>query len=313
MDGRPIVFDVTILGYGMNHYYAILLTLLFGFIPRVSFSIEKHDLSASCMTKNTLFSIDDGPAQVDDQKPTLLMYKSADNLNQEYKFIALPVSIRDPEGLACENDDIYIVSGEYDNDEKDDFLTSHFKILNDGQSFRAELVKQVPTLDIIKQELINIFGKKEADKILKKNPKEGGLNIEGLALSNGILSYGLRSPLKDEKAIIITANVHSIETTTSSYLFNLKNKGIRGLDSYLDVNYQVQYVAIDGPTDKSGNYSLWHLSQLASDKINEIGELCRPESVVYISTQNTLFVQSEFSGDACEGSTIDHLTFFYQY
>lgn len=97
------------------------------------------------------------------------------------------------------------------------------------------------------------------DEVLKRKPKEGGLNIEGLAeTGTGDLLIGLRSPLsgndgRSGNALVVQiqpqADTFTVVRTTS---LDLGNRGIRDI-----VRDGDRYQIVAGPVESGGEFALY--------------------------------------------------------
>ena len=93
----------------------------------------------------------------------------------------------------------------------------------------------------------------------KRRPKEGGINIEGLATTaDGGFLLGFRSPLNGLKGITGDALVARIVPNEENfavqqvYFLELADRGIRDI-----VNYGNQYLIIAGPVTSGGDFALY--------------------------------------------------------
>ena len=102
-----------------------------------------------------------------------------------------------------------------------------------------------------------------------KAPKEGGINIEGLAArSDGSLIIGLRSPVKDRKAILIgIKNPDQVVDSgaepifTDPVLLDLGGRGIRSIEYW---PWKDSFLLVAGPIDNESSFQLWRWSGVAS-------------------------------------------------
>jgi hypothetical protein len=124
-------------------------------------------------------------------------------------------------------------------------------------------------------------------------PDNGGLNIEGLASIDGVLYFGLRSPItKNGKAIVLTmTNAENSPIISGHFLLDLKNNGIRSLESD-----QKKLLILSGSTDDTDSeFGLYEMNTgvrvLSSISVNGFSNLLRPESMIKESVDSFVFLQ----------------------
>jgi hypothetical protein len=137
---------------------------------------------------------------------------------------------------------------------------------------------------------------------------DGGLNIEGLAANaDGGLLIGLRSPLRQGKALIVPlhnpAQVIGGEAPRfgAATLLNLGGRGIRSIERIGDA-----YVLVAGPVADRGDFALYRWSGVATDgavKIPgiELGDL-RPEALFAWPPSDRLQLLSDDGGIVTQGT-----------
>lgn len=150
----------------------------------------------------------------------------------------------------------------------------------------------------LRSALLSYIGKHLAKEVdLKQTqtgtPDNGGLNIEGLAYIDGVLYFGLRSPItKNGKAIVLTiTNAETSPIISGHFLLDLKNNGIRSLES--DLN---KLLILSGSTDDTDSeFGLYEMNTgagaLSSISVNGFSNLLRPESLIKESTESFVFLQ----------------------
>ncbi|MGH9897162.1 MAG: DUF3616 domain-containing protein, partial [bacterium] len=140
----------------------------------------------------------------------------------------------------------------------------------------------------------------------KLPPKEGGLNIEGLSNTStaGELLIGVRSPLIDEKALIVRLSnagevLDSGETPRfgEPLLLDLAGRGIRSIEFWPE---RQRFVILAGPAGGKGDFSLYWWTGTATAQPEEIeavrfsrmklGEGVSPEAVFTETQSETLYV-----------------------
>jgi hypothetical protein len=140
----------------------------------------------------------------------------------------------------------------------------------------------------------------------KLPPKEGGLSIEGLSNTSraGELLIGIRSPLIDEKALIVRLRnaaevLDSGETPRfgQPMLLDLDGRGIRSIEFWPE---RQRFVILAGPTGVQGDFSLyWWTGTAAADpeKIEavrfsrmQLGDGVSPEAVFIETRSGTFYV-----------------------
>lgn len=124
-------------------------------------------------------------------------------------------------------------------------------------------------------------------------PDNGGLNVEGLAYVNGQLYFGLRSPLtkKGKAIVLIVSNTETSPEVTGHTLLDLKNNGIRSLES--DEN---KLLIVSGSTDDTdAEFGLYEMSTgagvLSTLSVNGFSDLLRPEALIKESDKTLVFLQ----------------------
>jgi len=124
-------------------------------------------------------------------------------------------------------------------------------------------------------------------------PDEGGLNVEGLAYTNGKLYLGLRSPLtrNGEGIIIEMSNPATNPIPTRVIRVRLGGNGIRSLDAD-----QKGLIVLSGPSSDQGSGFGLHRMNLITNEINPLRlpgfeRLIRPEGVITEAPGSYLFVQ----------------------
>ena len=137
-------------------------------------------------------------------------------------------------------------------------------------------------------------------------PKEGGLNIEGLSNTStaGELLIGFRSPLIDEKALIVRLNnaagvLDSGETPRfgEPLLLDLAGRGIRSIEFCPE---RQRFVILAGPARDKGDFSLYWWTGTAAAEPEEIeavrfsrmkmGKRVAPEAVFAEARSGFLYV-----------------------
>lgn len=125
--------------------------------------------------------------------------------------------------------------------------------------------------------------------VLKTAPKEGGLNIEGMAFaSDGSLLLGLRAPLTGEGGVVGDALIvklaleNEIWSVTTFYKLSLKNKGVRDM-----VWVDDKLILIAGEVSSGGTFGLfsWSGSGPPQSFIAPILDNMNPEGLVQIGTK----------------------------
>ncbi len=129
-------------------------------------------------------------------------------------------------------------------------------------------------------------------------PDDGGLNIEGLALSGGQLYLGLRSPVtsKGEALIVVIQNAEALLNGAAPVFgevitARLGDKGIRSLDSK-----EGGLLVLSGSTDDTDReFGLDHLALgtgvVQNFSVSGFEELLRPEGVVAEKDGSVTLVQ----------------------
>lgn len=124
-------------------------------------------------------------------------------------------------------------------------------------------------------------------------PDDGGLNVEGLAFVNGQLYFGLRSPLtkKGKAIVLIVSNPETSPEVTGHTLLDLKNNGIRSLESD-----ESNLLIVAGSTDDTdAEFGLYEMSTgagvLSTLNVNGFSDLLRPEAVIKESEKSFVFLQ----------------------
>jgi len=140
----------------------------------------------------------------------------------------------------------------------------------------------------------------------KLPPKEGGLSIEGLSntLKAGELLIGFRSPLIDEKALIVRLSnaagiLDSGETPRfgEPLLLDLAGRGIRSIEFWPE---RQRFVILAGPAGGKGAFSLYWWTGTPAAQPEEIeavrfsrmklGKRVSPEAVFTEARSGTLYV-----------------------
>lgn len=124
-------------------------------------------------------------------------------------------------------------------------------------------------------------------------PDDGGLNVEGLAYINGQLYFGLRSPLtkKGKAIVLIVSNPETTPEVTGHTLLDLKNNGIRSLESD-----ESKLLIVSGSTDDTdAEFGLYEMSTgagvLSTLSVNGFSDLLRPEALIKESDKTFVFLQ----------------------
>ena len=129
----------------------------------------------------------------------------------------------------------------------------------------------------------------------------GGLNIEGLAATpDGRLLIGLRSPLVDRRAVVISLNnpddvIHGRRAELGlPVTLDLDGRGIRSIDLV-----GAAYWIVGGPTGDTGSFAVYRWSGKGGDPVRpfpiELGDL-RPEALFAIPQSNQIRLLSDDGG-----------------
>ena len=142
-------------------------------------------------------------------------------------------------------------------------------------------------------------------------PKEGGLNLEGIAVDHtqpDTLVLGLRSPLYEGRALLaFTKSAFSDKPEIDFHQVDLGGHGVRGMEYVPKLG---AFAIIGGPVAKADGYSLWLYKpgeEARPFRLPGFDELRRPESVLQAREggKDYLVVISEQSGEACAGAPFD--------
>ena len=95
-----------------------------------------------------------------------------------------------------------------------------------------------------------------------KTPKKGGINIEGLAArSDGSLIIGFRSPVRDQRAILIgiknpdeVVDSGAIPIFSDPILLDLRGRGIRSIEYW---HQKDTFLIVAGPIGNGSSFQLW--------------------------------------------------------
>jgi hypothetical protein len=140
----------------------------------------------------------------------------------------------------------------------------------------------------------------------KLPPKEGGLSIEGLSNTSNAdeLLIGVRSPLIDEKALIVRlSNAEEVLDCGATprfdepLLLDFAGRGIRSIEFWPE---RQRFVILAGPAGDKGDFSLYWWVGTAAAQPEEIeavrfsqmklGECVAPEAVFIEARSGTLYV-----------------------
>lgn len=149
----------------------------------------------------------------------------------------------------------------------------------------------------LRDEVLDFLSKEASDSVNVKvaasaPPKEGGLNVEGVAYISGTLYLGLRSPLTNAgKAIILIVDMKRSSPVVSGWkAVDLKGNGIRDLST--DKNSLLILAGSSNDEDTSfGLYSMNATDSLSRVSFPGFSDLKRPEGILKEEDGSLLLVQ----------------------
>ena len=290
-----------------------------------------QDLSGAAFDgkSNMLFGFDGGR---NSQSPEI-RFVSPLQIDKPGKLINRKVVQKDIEGMAFTDDSFYAISSMSQANED----THDFRILSEivfDKSLKKVTSERFVYLrkKILKTLIDKFKDKTWFSRVSSSFGKHGGLNVEGLSATNapGELLIGLRSPLWSKnfgspifgdnislekgKAILVKMNKpFSKKPKMVIKTVDLGGQGIRGIEYVSELD---SYIIISGPVAKGTNFNLWsyHRRTKSLQKIDtpEFNDLCRPESIVPVESENIFYVLSEESGALCEKTKFTYLKVEYE-
>ena len=174
------------------------------------------------------------------------------------------------------------------------------RLINSGEMLFEQVGHSYTRLvleDMFKDARLKKFKLEEAEKLAPK--EEGGLNIEGLAVSpNKDLLIGFRNPIPQGKALLLPlknpADLVAKEGANAIFgepiMLDLKGLGIRSIEYWESKN---QYIILAGPYNSSGQFALYQWSGLDENPqlIEGIAlpKDFRPEGVLFYPNRDDQF------------------------
>lgn len=155
----------------------------------------------------------------------------------------------DLEGIACDKNIVYVI-GSHSRNKHNDRAKAREKVYRfelgpDGQLKGAVEVTSLREV-IVKHSTLEAAG--------HKKPKEGGVDIEGIAVHDGWLYAGFRGPLDRGDALVLKFRFKNPAETAQLLTANLGGLGIRDLTRVAD-----GFLILAGPMDDAaGPYQLHH-------------------------------------------------------
>ncbi|HXG95284.1 MAG TPA: DUF3616 domain-containing protein [Blastocatellia bacterium] len=219
--------------------------------------------------------------------------------NTQAGSVDIKAVVADAEGITYDGHFLYIVGSQSQPGEGNSLVRFLFDPTSESVRDEPETVTDLRGLLLEKvDELRDVGG-------LDKN--SGGLNIEGIAWDdrNKRLLLGLRSPVRDGKALIIPLKIadprkmtrETLQLAGSAIKLSLENLGIR------DIQYDPRsesFFIIAGPSVRDGGFSLWQW--YANDeqangepnprKLTDLDASIKPEGVtrVHLGGRDYVFI-----------------------
>ena len=154
--------------------------------------------------------------------------------------------------------------------------------------FKTELTKETDPQLLLVQPAIDLYSiitrsplseSFFSDKVLRKKPKKGGLNVEGLvAESDDTLLLGFRSPLTEENKALVLRIENRADTfvVTRLYQLDLGERGIRDIQRSGD-----GYLLVAGDVASGGVSALYHWRPDSEAKVlTHLDRVLNPEALV---------------------------------
>jgi hypothetical protein len=231
----------------------------------------------------------DGVLFVDDGKPGEVFWMRVDGDGNQIgpiKAVRLGVNIEDPEGITTDGSQFYVVSSQSRSKRGEPSGIVRFKFDPATQSAEA-----VETISYLKRFLLdNVIELRDMDK---RNARES-INIEGLAWdpAQGQLLLGLRSPVKDDHALLVPLKLRDPQgrfssenleaKETAAMMLSLGGHGIRSIE-YDNQSKLFRIIAGATESQEKTDFKLWewggHTDQASLREVATFDRKLKPEGV----------------------------------